>query len=154
MPRRSAGLLCYRRVSGSLEVLLVHPGGPFWSRRDDGAWTIPKGEVLDDEAPLEAAVREFREETGHKPDGTFVALEPIRQTGGKLVLAWAFEGDLDPSSISSNTFSIEWPPRSGRHRTFPEVDRAAWFPVSQARTKILSGQVGLLDQLESRLAER
>jgi predicted NUDIX family NTP pyrophosphohydrolase len=153
MPRRSAGLLCYRRVSGSLEVLLVHPGGPFWSRRDDGAWTIPKGEVLDDEAPLEAAVREFREETGHKPDGTFVALEPIRQTGGKLVLAWAFEGDLDPSSISSNTFSIEWPPRSGRHRTFPEVDRAAWFPVSRARTKILSGQVGLLDQLESRLAE-
>jgi predicted NUDIX family NTP pyrophosphohydrolase len=153
MPRRSAGLLCFRRASGSLEVLLVHPGGPFWAGRDEGAWTIPKGEVLDGETPLEAAVREFREETGHAPDGTFVALDPVRQPGGKLVLAWAFEGDLDPSSISSNTFSIEWPPRSGRHRTYPEVDRAAWFPVSQARTKILSGQAALLDQLESRLAE-
>ena len=151
MPRPSAGLLCYRRSAGRLEVLLVHPGGPFWAGKDDGAWTIPKGEVLDGEGPLEAACREFREETGHAPGGTFIALDPVRQAGGKLVLAWAFEGDLEPSSIRSNSFSMEWPPRSGRHRAFPEIDRAAWFTVSRARAKILSGQGALLDQLEARI---
>lgn len=153
MPRRSAGLLCYRRTPAGIEVLLVHPGGPFWAGKDDGAWTIPKGEVAVDEPPLDAAVREFKEETGHAPQGDLIALDPVRQAGGKVVMAWAFEGDLDPSSMRSNTFSMEWPPRSGRHRTFSEVDRAEWFPVKRARPKILRGQVPLLDQLEALLGE-
>jgi predicted NUDIX family NTP pyrophosphohydrolase len=153
MPRSSAGLLCYRRNAGEFEVLLVHPGGPFWARKDDGAWTIPKGHVGDAEDPLEAAVREFFEETGSTADGTFIALDPVRQAGGKVVMAWAFEGDLDTATIKSNTFSMEWPPRSGRHRDFPEIDRAEWFPLSRARQKIIGGQVALLDQLEARLGE-
>ena len=147
MPLRSAGLLCYRRTGAHLEVLLVHPGGPFWARKDDGAWSIPKGEIAADEDPLLAAQREFAEELGVKPGGPFVALEPVRQAGGKVVVAWAFEGDLDVSTITSNSFSMEWPPRSGELREFPEVDRAEWFPTEEARRKILRGQAPLLDQL-------
>jgi predicted NUDIX family NTP pyrophosphohydrolase len=152
MPVRSAGLLCHRRSAGQLEVLLVHPGGPFWATKDDGAWSIPKGEIDADEDPLEAAQREFMEELGATPEGTFLPLEPVRQAGGKVVVAWAFEGDLDVSAITSSTFSMEWPPRSGQVREFPEVDRAAWFPIEEARRKILKGQMPLLDQLVAKLA--
>ncbi len=147
----SAALLLYRR-RGELEVLLVHPGGPFWAKKDLGAWSLPKGEIADGEPPLEAARREFREETGLTVDGEFTPLQPIRQKGGKTVVAWAVAGDFDPSHLKSNTFSIEWPPKSGRVQSFPEVDRAAWFTLPEARTRILSGQVDLLDQL-ARLLE-
>ena len=152
MPKaHSAGILVYRRRTGPLEVLLVHPGGPFWARKDEGAWSIPKGEFAAGADALEAARREFREETGSAIAGAFVALAPLRQRGGKLVHAWAVEGDLDTSSISSNTFSIEWPPRSGRQQQFPEIDRAAWFEVAAARQKILAGQRGFLDELQTNL---
>ncbi len=146
--KRSAGLLLYRGAPGRLEVLLVHPGGPFWAKKDAGAWSIPKGEIDAGEEPLTAARREFEEETGvAPPDGEAVALEPRRQAGGKLVMAWAVRGDLDPALIRSGTFSLEWPPRSGRQQEFPEVDRAGWFTLEQAREKILSGQVPFLDEL-------
>ena len=147
--RRAAGLLLYRRRRGGLEVLLVHPGGPFWAKRDAGAWSIPKGEFDDDEEPLSAAMREFAEELGSEPQrqGAPVALTPVRQAGGKLVLAWAMEGDFDPSSMVSNHFELEWPPRSGRRQLFPEVDRAAWFTLDEARGKLLEGQRPLLQQL-------
>lgn len=154
MPKASAGLLIYRHVGGRrvLEVLLVHPGGPFWAKRDDGAWSIPKGEFGPGEDPLGAAKREFREETGLAVEGDFVPLAPVKQAGGKVVRAWAIESDCDPTCLRSNTFSMEWPPGSGSRREFPEVDRAAWFPISEARRKILPGQVALLDQLVSLLA--
>ncbi len=147
--RRSAGLLLYRRRRGELEVLLVHPGGPFWARKDDGAWTIPKGELQDGEEPLACAQREFAEELGAAPlaSGTAVELTPVRQAGGKTVHAWALEGDFDAATVRSNLFSVEWPPRSGRQQEFPEVDRADWFPLAQARTKLLGGQVPLLAEL-------
>jgi predicted NUDIX family NTP pyrophosphohydrolase len=145
--RRSAGLLLYRLRGGSPEVLLVHPGGPFWARKDLGAWTLPKGEPAPGEEPLEAARREFREETGFSPEGPFLPLPPVRQRGGKEVLAWAVAGDVDPSALRSNTFSLEWPPRSGRRAEFPEVDRAAWFGIEAARERILPGQAPLLDEL-------
>jgi predicted NUDIX family NTP pyrophosphohydrolase len=132
-------------------VLLVHPGGPFWTNKDDAAWSIPKGEIADGEAPFEAAVREFEEEMGTAVNGEFIPLPACRQAGGKLVLAWAVEADLDPSRLKSNTFTMEWPPRSGRQRAFPEIDRAAWFPLDVARQKVVRGQQGLLDELESRL---
>jgi predicted NUDIX family NTP pyrophosphohydrolase len=152
MPKsHSAGILVYRKRTGSLEVLLVHPGGPFWARKDEGAWSIPKGEFSAGADALEAARREFREETGSAIEGAFVALAPLRQRSGKLVHAWAVEGDLDTSSISSNTFSIEWPPRSGRQQQFPEIDQAAWFEIAAARRKILAGQRGFLDELQTRL---
>ena len=153
MPKASAGLLMFRRCGEGPEVLLVHPGGPFWTRRDQGAWSIPKGEFAPDEDPLAAARREFEEETGIWPEGEFIPLSPRRQPGGKVVHAWAFEGDCDPTAIVSNTFVMEWPPRSGRRQEFPEVDRAAWFPLEEAKRKLLSGQVGLIEELERSLAQ-
>jgi predicted NUDIX family NTP pyrophosphohydrolase len=147
MAKKSAGLLLYRLGLEGLEVLLVHPGGPFWARKDDGAWSIPKGEFVDGENPLSAAQREFEEETGARPSGEFVQLAPLKQPGGKLVYAWAVGADFDTASLKSNTFSMEWPPRSGRHSEFPEVDRAAWFGMDEARRKILKGQAGFLDQV-------
>jgi predicted NUDIX family NTP pyrophosphohydrolase len=149
--RVSAGVLLYRVRDGALEVFLVHPGGPFWRRKDEGAWSIPKGEVEEGAEPLATALREFEEETGTALHGEGVPLSPVRQPGGKLVRAWAVEGDIDPASIVSNTFAMEWPPRSGRRQSFPEVDRAGWFTLAQARTKILAGQQGLVDQLEKLL---
>jgi predicted NUDIX family NTP pyrophosphohydrolase len=151
MSRHSAGLLLFRGPRGAIEVLLVHPGGPFWAKKDDGAWTMPKGEFADDEDPLQAAIREFREETGQQVAGNFIALTPRRQAGGKTVHAWFVRGDFDPSTLQSNTFSIEWPPRSGRQQVFPEIDQAAWFPLDIARTKILKGQAGFLEELETNL---
>ncbi len=147
MPKTSAGILLYRRVDGRIEVFLVHPGGPFWVRRDAGVWSIPKGEFLPGEVSLDAARREFIEETGIAVSGDFLELQPIRQPGGKVVYAWAVEGDCDASNIRSNTFSIEWPRSSGRSSTYPEVDRAEWFSMEEAREKILKGQLPLLDQL-------
>jgi predicted NUDIX family NTP pyrophosphohydrolase len=147
VPRRSAGILLYRGHGPDLEVLLVHPGGPLWARKDAGAWTIPKGEIGDDEDPLAAARREFAEETGQRLEGPFQPLTPVRQRGGKLVLAWACRGDLDPAALRSNTFEIEWPPRSGKRARFPEVDRAEFFPLAVARAKMNPAQVALLDEL-------
>jgi predicted NUDIX family NTP pyrophosphohydrolase len=140
----------FRWRDQQLEVLLVHPGGPFWAQKDDGAWTIPKGEIGEGEDPLVAARREVAEETGAMPDGLFLPLTPVRQAGGKIVQAWAVECDLDPADIKSNTFEIEWPPRSGRRRPFPEIDRAAWFSIPAARTKILRGQLPLIDEFARR----
>jgi predicted NUDIX family NTP pyrophosphohydrolase len=150
MSKRSAGILPYRKSSRRLEVFLVHPGGPLWARRDRGAWSIPKGE-FEDEEPVKAAVREFTEETGFEVTGELIPLEPLRQPGGKIVQAWAMQADLDPAALKSNTFKMEWPPRSGRTREFPEIDRAAWFPIDRARAMILRGQVGFLLQLEEKL---
>ena len=146
--KNSAGLLLYRR-RGELEVFLVHPGGPFWAKKDIGSWTIPKGEIAEGEESLEAAKREFLEETGFEINGNFQQLNAIKQAGGKIVQAWAIEGDCDPAQLKSNHFSIEWPPKSGKPREFPEVDRGGWFTVPEARTKILAGQIGLIDQLIS-----
>lgn len=151
MPKQSAGLLLFRKTSGPVEVLLVHPGGPLWRKKDEGAWSIPKGEFSDAEDPLEAAVREVREELGETVTGHFILLRPQRQAGGKTVHAWAVQFDFDPARLKSNTFSMEWPPRSGRERIFPEVDRAAWFKLDAARTKILKGQVGFINELEREL---
>ena len=145
--RQSAGILLYRGAFEHLEVLLVHPGGPYWARRDDGAWTIPKGEFSDGEAPLDAACREFREETGSEASGPFHALQPVRLAGGKRVHAFAMRGDFDPATLVSNTFTIEWPPRSGRMRAFPEVDRAAWYPLAAAAAKLHAAQRCWLDEL-------
>ena len=151
MPRLSAGLLMYRVRDGKTEVLLAHPGGPFFKNKDDGAWTIPKGEPDPEEELLAAAIREFEEETGIEPTGPFLPLSPIRQKGGKIVHAWAFEGDCDPSDLRSNTFSMEWPPKSGRLAEFPEIDRAEFFSLDRAKTKIKAGQEALLAELESLL---
>jgi predicted NUDIX family NTP pyrophosphohydrolase len=148
MTRKSAGLLMYRKRAGQVEVFLVHPGGPFWARKDEGAWSIPKGEFTDEEPPLDAARREFQEETGFIASGDFHPLTPIKQAGGKIVHAWTVEGDLDAGAIRSNTFRVEWPPHSGQWKTYPEVDRAAWFPLPQARERLLKSQLPLLDQLE------
>jgi predicted NUDIX family NTP pyrophosphohydrolase len=147
-PLRSAGLLLYRRVRG-VEVLLGHLGGPYFAKRDAGAWSIPKGEYLPDEEPLAAARREFAEEFGSAPpdDVPYLDLGTVRQRNGKLVTAWAVESDFEAAGIVSNTFEIEWPPRSGRRQRFPEIDRAAWFPVAIARTKMIAGQQALLDRL-------
>ena len=145
----------YRIRNAGAEVLLVHPGGPFWRNRDDGAWTIPKGEFTDDEEPLAAAKREFEEELGAKPpDGEYTRLRPIKQKGGKIVHAWAVEGDFDPAKLNSNTFETEWPPRSGRMKSFPEVDRVAWFSPECAKKKILAGQPALIEQLVRIIEER
>ena len=152
MPKRSAGLLLHRRGDEGLEVLLVHPGGPYWAGRDDGAWSIPKGEVEAGEDPLEVAFREFREEVGlDPPDGAPVHLGELRQPSGKIVTAWAIEGDADVDTMRSNTFSMEWPPRSGVMRAFPEVDRAGWFDLASARKKLLAGQVPFLLRLTEAL---
>ena len=152
MRAASAGLLLYRRGSGGTEVLLVHPGGPFWARKDDGAWSIPKGEVEPGEEALEVALREFEEELGTPPAialEALVDLGTIRQKAGKIVAAWCGEGDFDPSTLASNTFSLEWPPRSGQVKAFPEVDRAEWFAVSEAGVKLLAAQAELIDRLEA-----
>lgn len=149
---RSAGILLHRAGAAGLEVLLVHPGGPMWARRDAGAWSIPKGEYLDGEDPLAAARREFEEELGTAPPpGEAADLGQIRQKSGKLVRGWALAGELDPNTVLSNTCEVEWPPRSGKRITIPEIDRAEWFGLAQAREKINSGQVPLLDRLEELL---
>jgi predicted NUDIX family NTP pyrophosphohydrolase len=149
MARISAGLLLYRRRDGALEVLLVHPGGPFWASKEAGAWSIPKGEIGPTEDPLAAARREFSEETGFAAEGACRPLRPVTQAGGKIVQAWACEGDVDPAALRSDAFAIEWPPRSGRQQSFPEIDRAGWFPLDVARKKINPAQVALLDELQA-----
>ena len=153
MAKRSAGLLMFRSTGGELEVFLVHPGGPFWTGKDAGAWTVPKGEYVDGEEPLDAAKREFTEETGFTAKGNFIALGTVRQTSGKIVNAWAFEGDCDPRKLKSNFCEIEWPPRSGRKLEIPEVDRGAWFGLSEARKRILKSQEPFLDVLGEKVGE-
>jgi predicted NUDIX family NTP pyrophosphohydrolase len=151
--KRSAGILLYRRSGGEPEVLLVHPGGPFWANKDAGAWSIPKGEHDDGEDPRACALREFEEETGVQPPASALDdLGGVRQKSGKHVQAWALEGDLDAAAIRSNTFTLEWPPRSGRRAEFPEVDRAGWFGLAEARRRINPAQAAFLDRLETRLA--
>lgn len=153
MPKLSAGLLLYRVTDDGVEVLLGHPGGPFWARKDDGAWSIPKGEYTTDEDPWSAARREFREEIGFDaPDGPRVDLPPVKQAGGKVVTAFAVQGDLDVTDSVSNTFELEWPKGSGRVKEYPEVDRVAWLPIEAARVKLLKGQLPLLDSLLEHLA--
>lgn len=149
MAKTSAGLLLFRRKADRVEVLLVHPGGPLWAKKDEGAWSIPKGEIDAGEEPLRAAQREFEEELGSPVSGDFVPLTPIRQKSGKIVHAWAVERDFDPATLTSSTFTMEWPPRSGRRQSFPEVDRAEWFTIDEARRKINQAQAALLDQLNS-----
>jgi predicted NUDIX family NTP pyrophosphohydrolase len=154
MARRSAGILLYRLAGQEPEVLLVHPGGPFWARKDDGAWSIPKGEYGEDEDPRAAALREFEEELGTTPPDdadALLDLGEVRQHSGKVVTAYALEGDLDASAIISNTFAMEWPPRSGRTEEFPEVDRAGWFTPAEARAKLNAAQAELVDRLLERL---
>ena len=146
---QSAGLLLHRQRDGKREVLLVHHGGPFWQKRDDGVWSIPKGEIVENETGIDAARREFQEELGVRaPDGELTSLGTVRQTGGKVVLAWAVPGDLDATQTTSNTYELEWPPRSGRIQRFAEVDRAAWFDLDTARRKLLPAQAAFIDRLE------
>jgi len=147
MPKRSAGILMYRCPGEAVEVLLVHPGGPFWARKDLGAWSIPKGEYSEPDDPLAAAIREFAEETGTHLRGEFRPLGELTQLGRKIVTAFALEGDFDTATLKSNTFELEWPPKSGRKATFPEVDRAEWFSLDMAREKILSGQREFISRL-------
>ncbi len=148
MSRRSAGILLYRSADGGVEVLLAHPGGPVWASRDAGAWTIPKGEIEEGEDPWAVALREFEEETGHPaPDGASIELGEIIQKGGKVVVGWGLEGDLDPSTAHSNTFPFQWPPKSGRYITIPEVDRVEWFTPDEARRRIKDTQIPLIDRL-------
>ena len=151
MSKISAGILLYRIRQGAIEVLLVHPGGPFFRSKDDGAWSIPKGESDGDDDLLAVARREFEEETGQTPSGPFIALEPIKQKGGKVVHAWAYQGDCDPAQIKSNTFSLEWPPKSGRTQEFPEIDRAGFFGLVEAKRKINPAQAALLEELAASL---
>jgi predicted NUDIX family NTP pyrophosphohydrolase len=152
MPRVSAGLLMFRRKGDAPQVLLAHPGGPLWAKKDLGAWTIPKGEGAPDEDLLATARREFEEETGFRPQGPFHPLGSVKQRAGKVVHAWAFEDDVDPAALRSNTFSMEWPPRSGQWHDFPEVDRAEFFDLDEARRRINPAQALLLDALEGFLA--
>ena len=152
MAKRSAGILLYRIAGGAPEVLLVHPGGPYWARKDAGAWSIPKGEYEDGEDPQACALREFEEELGVElPPGQLAELGSVKQKGGKVVTAWATEGDLDAGAVSSNTFTMEWPPRSGRTEEFPEIDRAGWFEIETARDKLVAAQTEFLDRLLERL---
>ena len=147
MPKTSAGLLMFRLKNGAVEVFLVHPGGPFWAKKDDGAWSIPKGELSAGEEPLAAAQREFAEETGCRATGPFISLSPVTQRSGKLVHAWAAAGDCDPARLRSNLFSLEWPPKSGKRQEYPEVDRAEWFFVPVALQKIVPGQRAFVTEL-------
>ena len=153
MARRSAGILLHRLGPEGREVLLVHPGGPFWAKRDDGAWSIPKGEYDEGEEPLAAALREFEEEIGSALGavGELIELGDVRQKNRKVVTAWAAEGDVDAGAVQSNTFEMEWPPRSGRRQAFPEIDRAEWFPLARAREKLIEAQAAFVDRLEERL---
>ena len=144
---QSAGLLLFRQRDKKVQVLLAHPGGPFWSRKDQGVWTIPKGLIGPSESLLSAAQREFAEETGYRPGGEAIPLGSAKQPGGKVVHVWAIEEDWDPADLQSNTFEMEWPPRSGRRQSFPELDRASWFGIAEARLKILKGQAVFLDRL-------
>ena len=149
--KKSAGILVYRKRASGIEIFLVHPGGPFWAKKDLGAWSIPKGEIGENEDEEAAARREFEEETGIKIKGDLMALKPVRQKSGKSVIAWAAEQDIDESKIKSNLFEIEWPPKSGKMQSFPEMDRAEWYSVGEAKEKIISGQAGLLDELMEKL---
>ena len=151
--KKSAGILLYRFHNNLAEVLLVHPGGPFWAKKDFGAWSIPKGEFGGAEDPLDAAKRELEEETSIKADGNFIELTPVKQKSGKLVYAWALQKDIDPAAIKSNSFELDWPPRSGIKKSFPEIDKAAWFTMDEARNKIMGGQAPLIDELEAKLNE-
>ncbi|MGY4537247.1 putative NUDIX family NTP pyrophosphohydrolase [Mucilaginibacter sp. UYNi724] len=148
MLKQSAGILLYRLTDGVLQVFLVHPGGPYFRKKDDGAWSVPKGEFTDDEEPLAAAKREFEEEAGKPITGNFIKLQPVKQKSGKVVHAWAVEGDIDHTNITSNTFEIEWPPKSGKRASFPEIDRAGWFTIDEAKVKMIPGQIGLIEELE------
>ena len=150
MPKKTAGLVLFRHTSGRLEVLLVHPGGPFWRNKDEGAWSIPKGLIDEGEDGFAAAKREFTEETGGTPTGEAIALDPLRASG-KILYAWAMRGEFDPATLTSNSFLMEWPPKSGRQQEFPEVDRAAWFSVETAERKIVKAQAPLLRQLLEKL---
>ena len=151
MPKRSAGLLLYRRKASHIEVLLVHPGGPYWARKDFGSWSIPKGEYSEPDEPLDVAKREFQEETGFAPGNEFISLGEVRQIGGKPVVAWAFEGDCNPNQFVSNTFLLEWPPGSQKQIEVPEVDRARWFSIEDAKLRLLKSQLPLLDRLLEKL---
>ena len=153
MPKQSAGLLIYRKgATGNIEVLLVHPGGPFWAKKDEGSWSIPKGEIDEGEEALDAARREFLEETGQKaPESEPIPLYPVQLPSGKIVHAWAQEGDVDPVQVRSNSFAMEWPPRSGKRQEFPEIDRAQWFGVAEARRRLNPGLVPLLEELERKV---
>ena len=153
MIKRSAGILMCRGSGPELQILLVHPGGPFWAEKDLGAWSIPKGEYAKGEAPIKAAIREFEEELGSRPAGAFLDLGELVQPSRKVITAWAIEGDFDPSRLKSNMFEMEWPPRSGRMHSFPEVDRAQWFTSEEARAKILPGQLHFIDRLLAELGE-
>jgi predicted NUDIX family NTP pyrophosphohydrolase len=153
MPQqRSAGILLYRRSGAQLQVLLGHPGGPYWARKDEGAWMVPKGALEPGEAPLEAALREFAEEVGPVPPGTPIKLKTVRQNGGKLVEVFALEGDFEPAALVSNQFELEWPPRSGRMRSFPELDEVEWMGMEEARRRILASQLPVIDALDALLA--
>jgi predicted NUDIX family NTP pyrophosphohydrolase len=145
--RRSAGILLYRFSQGEPKFFLVHPGGPFWVNKDAGVWSIPKGEYTENENPLEAAIREFEEETGNKLSGDFIALTPIVQKAGKQVHAWAIEGNIDADNITSNNFKVEWPPKSGKWQSYPEVDKAAWFDTNTTKEKINPAQVSFINEL-------
>jgi predicted NUDIX family NTP pyrophosphohydrolase len=152
--RKSAGILLYRRTNQQPEFFLVHPGGPFWKGKDKGAWSIPKGEYPEDEEPLAAAKREFEEETGTNIKGKFIELQPVKQKGGKLVLAWAVEGNIDANSIVSNSYKIEWPYKSGKFQSFPEVDKAGWFAETEAKQMINPAQAELIDDLLSKIKQQ
>lgn len=149
--KKSAGILLFRIIDRRPEVFLVHPGGPFWAKKDTGSWSIPKGEFGEDENPQDAARREMEEETGIKTEGPFIELTPVRQRSGKIIYTWALQQDADPQSITSNFFEMEWPPKSGLSQSFPEIDRAAWFELPQAKKMLVPGQVAILDELETKL---
>lgn len=145
--KKSAGILLYKKINKEIFIFLVHPGGPFWKNKDTGSWSIPKGEFTDDESPLDAAKREFAEETGTSLKGVFTELKPVKMKSGKLIYAWSNEGDIDPASVQSNTFEIEWPPKSGTMKSFPEIDKAGWFNVPEALQKINTAQASFIEQI-------
>jgi predicted NUDIX family NTP pyrophosphohydrolase len=149
--KQSAGILAYRRSENNFEVFLVHPGGPYWKNKDQHAWSIPKGEFDAVEAPFNAALREFKEETGFSVSGNFIEFNPVKQPGGKIIFIWAIEADFDPETIKSNSFSLEWPPKSGKMIDVPEIDKAGWFTPGEARQKIHKGQIPVLEQLAKKL---